>query len=309
MDWINYHHLLYFWTVARTGSIAKASKELDLAQPTISAQIKTLEESLGEKLFDRAGRGLVLTETGHMVYAYAEEIFSIGRELMDTIRQRPTGKPLRLRVGVADVLPKVMSRSFIEVALRQEQHMHLVCRQDRAESLEASLASYGLDLVIADAPLSPRVKVRAYSEKLGDFTLSLFGTPDLASLYRPAFPKSLQGAPLLMPTSTNQQRRHLEQWFRDQHLNPRIVAEFDDSALMKAFAQSGHGLFPAPTAIKNDLQKQYGVESIGVISGIKEEVYAISVERKQTHPGVIAICQAARAVLDSDMGDATEAAA
>lgn len=294
MDWLNYHHLLYFWTVAKEGSIARACDKLLLAQPTISGQLRALERSVGDKLFVRSGRGLALTETGRTIYRYADEIFSLGRELTDTLRGRPTGRPLRLVVGVADVLPKMISYRLLEPALHLPEAVQIICREDKPERLLAELAVHGLDIVLADAPVGPTVKVRAFNHLLGECGVSIMGTAEVAKSLRKGFPRSLDGAPFLLPTDNTTLRRSLDQWFENNGIRPAVRAEFEDSALLKVFGQAGIGLFVAPTAVEDEVRKQYGVRLVGRLEEIRERFYAISVERKLKHPAVVAISDAAR---------------
>ena len=294
MEWLNYHHLLYFWTVAREGSVARACQRLHLSQPTISGQLRVLEEALGEKLFARQGRGLVLTEVGRTVYSYADEIFSLGRELMDNLKDRPTGRPLRLSVGIADVVPKLIAYRLLEPALKLPERVHVVCREDKPERLLAELALHGVDLVLADAPLSPSMRIRAFSHLLGECGVCFFAVPALAAVYRRRFPASLAGAPMLLPTDNTTLRRSLDQWFDAQGLRPQVVGEFEDSALLKVFGQTGAGLFAAPAAIEREVRKQYGVVVVGRVEEIRERYYAISAERRLKHPAVVAISEAAQ---------------
>lgn len=297
MEWLNYHHLLYFWTVARAGTVARASEELRLAQPTISGQIHALEESLGEKLFQKSGRNLVLTEMGRVVYRYADEIFSLGRELQDTIKGRPTGAPLRFVVGVADVVPKLIAYRLLEPAMRLGDGVRLVCREGKPDQLLAQLAVHELDLVIADAPMSPTVRVKAFNHLLGECTVSFFGPARQAEKLRRGFPQSLNQARMLLPADSTSLRRSLEQWFADQGIRPAVIGEFEDSALLKVFGQAGAGLFPAPSAIATEVCRQYDVREVGRVDAVRERFYAISVERKLKHPAVLAISGAARSEL------------
>jgi LysR family transcriptional activator of nhaA len=294
MEWLNYHHLLYFWTVAREGSVTRASQLLHLAQPTVSGQLKALEESLGEKLFTRQGRRLVLTDMGRVVYRYADEIFTLGRELMDTLKDRPTGRPLRLVVGVGDVVPKLVAHALLEPALALPEHVHIVVREDRPERLLADLAVHALDLVIADAPIAPVARVRAFNHLLGECGVGLFGRADLVDPLREGFPGSLDGAPLLLPAESTSLRRSVEQWLDAKGLRPRVVGEFEDSALMKTFAQAGHGLFPSPTVVQREIERSQGMTLLGEVEAARERFYAISVERRLKHPAVVAISEAAR---------------
>jgi LysR family transcriptional activator of nhaA len=297
MEWLNYHHLLYFWVVAREGSVAKASEELRLAQPTISGQIRALEESLGEKLFQRSGRGLVLTEFGRMVYQHANEIFSLGRELMETVKGRPTGRPVRFTVGIADVVPKLVAYRLLEPALRLPEPLRIVCLENKPDPLLADLARHKLDIVLSDAPISPTVKVRAFNHLLGECGVALFAATELARAHRREFPKSIDGAPVLLPSEGTALRRSLDHWFSTSGLRPAIVGEFDDAALSKAFAQAGVGLVAVPTIIEDEVARQYGLRRVGLLEGVRERYYAISVERKLKHPAVVAISEAARETL------------
>ena len=294
MEWLNYHHLLYFWVVAKEGTIAAACKELHLAQPTISAQLRSLERSLGEKLFTRVGRNLALTETGRVVYRYADEIFSLGRDLIDTVKGRPTGRPLRFNVGVADVLPKLVAYRLLEPALHLPEQIQLVCHEGSPPELLTRLAVYELDLVLSDSPIGPDVKVRAFSHLLGECGVTIFGTKDLATKYRRRFPKSLDGAPFIIPTGNTVLRRALEHWFDSEDIRPSVFGEFEDSALLKVFGQAGVGLFAAPTVIEKEVQRQCSVKVVGRLESVRERFYAISVEKKVKHPAVLAIADEAR---------------
>jgi LysR family transcriptional activator of nhaA len=294
MEWLNYHHLLYFWAVAREGSVTRASEQLHLAQPTVSGQLKALEEALGEKLFARAGRRLVLTDVGRVVFRYADEIFSLGRELQDTLRGRPTGRPLRFTVGVADAVPKLVAYRLLLPALSLPEPVHVVCREDKPARLLAELSVHALDLVLSDAPVGAEVKVKAYSHLLGETPVAFFGTEALAAAHRKGFPHSLDGAPVLLPTEGSSLRRSLDQWFDTEGLRPRVVGEIEDRALLKVFGQAGVGLFPAPVAIEAEVRAQFGVMLVGRVDAVKERFYALSAERKLKHPAVVAISQAAR---------------
>ncbi|MEM9352573.1 MAG: transcriptional activator NhaR [Planctomycetota bacterium] len=297
VDWLNYHHLLYFWTVAREGSIASAAEQLHLSQPTISSQIRKLEQSLGEKLFQRSGRGLELTEDGRRVYEYADEIFTLGRELVDVVKGRPVGKPQRLVVGVPDVLPKMIAYRLIEPAFAMSEEIRLVCLEGKLSELLAELSLQRLDLVLSDAPVTPQMHVKAYNHRLGECGVTFFGTPELTSKYKRKFPKSLDDAPVLMPTRANALRRSLDQWLDTRGIHPRITGEFDDSALLKVFGQAGMGVFPAPTAIETEIKRQYGVRVVGRLEDVREQFYAVSVERRLKHPAVVEITNEARSRL------------
>jgi LysR family transcriptional activator of nhaA len=298
MEWLNYHHLLYFWTVATQGGVARAARELRRSQPTISAQIHALEAALDAKLFTRQGRRLVLTDVGQQVRRYADEIFALGKELKDTLKGRPTGRPLRVVVGIADAVPKLVARHLLQPVLESAEAIRIVCREDKPERLLAELALHELDVVLSDAPASAGVSVRAFSHLLGECGVTFFGVPRHAGLRR-RFPRSLDGASLLVPTHSATLRRSLDQWFQRRAIRPVIVGEFDDSALLKVFAQTGMGIFAAPSAIESHVRQVYGVHVIGRTSEVRERYYAISVERRLKHPAVVAICEAARSRLFS----------
>ncbi|MEO7714086.1 MAG: transcriptional activator NhaR [Gemmatimonadaceae bacterium] len=294
MAWLNYHHLLYFWTVAREGSITRAAGALHLTQPAISAQLRTLEQALGEKLFERRGRHLALTDTGRLVYRYAEEIFSIGRELQETLAGRPTGRPPRLVVGVVDSMPKLMIYRLLEQAVRRAEPVRLVLREGRMDPLLADLAIHAVDVVLSDAPVPPTVRIKAFSHLLGECGVTIFGTPALFKALQRRFPVSLDGAPFLLPMEGTTLRRSLESWFGELDIRPNVVAEIEDSAVLKVFGQAGVGLFAAPTAVEREVQRQYGVRVVGRVEAIRERFYAISVERRIRHPAVLAISTSAR---------------
>jgi LysR family transcriptional activator of nhaA len=297
MEWLNYHHLLYFWTVVREGSVSAAAGKLRLAQPTVSAQVKRLEETLGVALFERKGRRMVMTDVGRLVYRYADEIFGIGRELLETLRGRPPGRPVPLRVGVANAVPKLVVHRLLQPAVSSQPAMHLVCREDSTEALLAELATHALDVVVADVPAPPHVRVKAFSHLLGESDTTIFAAAPLAARLRRRFPRSLHDAPMLLPTPQTALRRALEDWFDAAGLRPRIVAEFDDLALMKTFGQAGQAAFAAPTAIAREVMRQYRVRAAGRIKAVRERYYAISAERRLKHPGVLALTTAARTEL------------
>ncbi len=295
MEWLNYHHLLYFWTVAKEGSIARASAKLRLAQPTISGQIRQLEQALGDKLFVRKGRHLALTELGQLVLGYAEEIFSLGRDLMDAARGRAIDRPLRLVVGIANVLPKTIVRLLLEPALKLEKPVRLVCREDRElEEFLEELATYSLDVVLADTPVSPAAPVRAFNHLLGECGTSFLADARLAGAHRRGFPGSLDGAPLLLPGAKSTVRRALDQWLSSQELRPTIVGELDDPALTNLLGEDGAGILTAPAVIEAELCRRYRLEVVGRVDTLRQRFYAISVERRLKHPAVVAISESAR---------------
>jgi len=294
VETLNYHHLRYFWVVAREGGLVQAGKVLHLSHPTLSAQIHALEDQLGEKLFTRAGRRLVLNELGRTVFRYADEIFSLGRELVDAVEGRPGGQPLRLDVGVADVVPKLVVRRLLAPALGLPEPVRLVCHEASQEQLLADLSQHALDVIIADAPVPTGSAVRAFNHLLGETGVSFFGTPELVKDRQQGFPASLDGAPMLLPLENLTLRRALNQWFDRHHLRPRVVAEFEDSALLKVFGADGLGIFTAPSAVEREVEVQYGVRVLGRTEEVRERFYAISAERRLQHPAVVAISEAAR---------------
>jgi len=297
MEWVNYHHLLYFWLVAREGSLAAASAELRLAQSTISKQIHLLEDTLGHKLFGKSGRRLALTESGRTVYRYADEIFTIGREMLETLRGRPVGKPLRLTVGVADVLPKVVTERVLSAAWRLPEPVRLICREGKPDRLLADLALHELDVMLTDAPANPAVGVRAFNHLLGESEMAFFGRADLAKRYRSRFPASLRDAPVLLPAENTASRLAIEQWLDAQDIRANVVGEFEDPALMKVFGLQGAGLYPATMVTAKEIAIQYKARWVGQMQGVKERFYAVTLKRKIEHPGVIAIREAARSLI------------
>lgn len=293
MDWLNYHHLYYFWTVGREGGVLPASRVLNLAHPTISTQVKQLETALGTPLFERRGRRLVLTDTGRTVYRYAEEIFTLGRELVDHVKGAAEGG-LRLHVGVTEALPKLVVRQLLEPAFGLEGRVRVVCREDRFETLLGDLASHALHVVLADAPVPPGHGVRAYHHLLGETDVTFFAAAPVAARLRDGFPGSLGGAQMLVPTSASALRRSVDHWLDEVGVRPDIVAEFDDTALLKVFGGDGFGVFPAPSVIADDVVARYGVVPVGRAPGVVERFYAITPERRFPNPAVEAICASAR---------------
>ena len=294
MRWLNYHHLLYFWTVAREGSVTKACRSLHLTQPTISAQLKALEKSVKTPLFERRGRAMTLTEAGKTVYRYADEIFSLGRELEDVVRGRPAGGAIRLVVGIADTLPKLVIHRLLRPAFHIGDEVRVTCIDGAPDRLITQLALHELDLVLSDSPANPQIGLRAYNHLLGESGVSFFGAPNLLKSYRRDFPASLNGAPFLMPMGNSVLGRSLEQWFDDNGIRPVIRGEFADSALLKVFGAEGEGVFAAPSVIEEEVQRAYRVGVIGRADKLRERFYAISVEKRMQHPAVVAISKSAR---------------
>ncbi|TCP78517.1 LysR family transcriptional regulator [Pseudomonas putida] len=290
---LNYRQLHYFWAVAKTGSITRASEQLNLTPQTISGQISLFEQTYGLELFQRAGRQLELTETGRQALVYAEQMFQIGGELEAMLRAGPQEQIL-FRVGVADVVPKSIVYRLLAPTMELDEVLRINCREDKLERLLADLAIQRLDLVISDSPMPSNLDIKGYSQKLGECGLSFFATPALAQRLDGPFPACLQDAPLLVPGQETVVRSRLLRWLSEQQVQPRIVGEFDDSALMQAFGQSGSGIFVAPSVIAEEVCRQYGVKLIGQTEAVHESFYAISVERKVKHPGIVAITEGAR---------------
>ncbi len=294
MDGINYKHLRYFWVVAKEGSIARASKLLHLTPQTISGQITLLEESMDVMLFERIGRGLVLTEAGQMALSYADEIFHLGLELKEVLRGQLSGRPLQFNVGITEVVPKLIAYRLLEPALQLPEQVYISCREDKLNNLLADIAVHKLDMILTDSPIPPGMNVRAFNHLLGECGVSFFAAKHQAITYQDNFPHSLDGAPMLLPSDDTTLYSSLLQWFEQIKVIPIAVGTFDDSALMKAFGQAGVGIFSAPTVIEKEVQQQYSVETIGRTGEVRECFYAISAERKLKHPAVLAVSRVAR---------------
>lgn len=290
---MNYKHLNYFWVVAVEGSIAKASERLHLTPQTISGQISVLESSLGTPLFKRVGRNLKLTETGRMVLGYADEIFSLGIELEDMLRSLPEDRPMTFRVGIVDVMPKSVAYHLLSPSLTMQDSVRITCREGPVETLLADLAIHRLDMVLAEEPIPSDINVKGFNHLLGESGISFFALPALADTLQGEFPQCLHEAPLLLPGESTVLRRHLLQWLDGLHVYPRIVGDFDDSALMRAFGEAGAGIFPAPTVFAEEMQ-QLGVVLVGSTEAVSEQYYAISVERKISHPAIAQVTASAR---------------
>ena len=297
MRHLNYGHLQYFWTIAREGSIVKAAEVLHLTPQTISGQLKLLEEAIGEPLFDRVGRRLVLTEKGQVVLRYADEIFAIGAELANVVRGSQPSGPLTVSIGVVNSMPKLIAERVIAPALSSDSAVRIRCIEATLESLLSDLAVHRIDLILSDQPTIPGLSLRVYNHLLGDSGLTFFASRSDARRYRGRFPQSLADAPLLMPSPHSALRRRLDDWFDSLGIAPRIVGEFDDSALLKAFGEAGAGLFAAPTAIEEEIRRMYRMAVIGRVDSIRERFYAISPERRLKHESVLTITETARADL------------
>lgn len=293
---LNYQHLLYFWSVVRTGSLTRACEELALSAPTISAQLRTLEERLGEKLLTKSGRTLVPTEVGRLVYEYANEIFGLGQDLLEALEHRPTARPMRLVVGIDDVVPKEIAYRILEPALRLKRPVRITCREGTLERLTADLAVNEIDVVLSDAPLTSSLNVRAYSHPLGSCDVSWMATPTLAKTLRRGFPKSLDAVPMLLPTDDTAIRRALDHWLDKHDVHPLMIGEFEDYGLLREFARAGHGFAPVPAVLEEQFRREYGFAAIGPVSGVRGEFYAISVERKIKHPAITVVTDNARRI-------------
>lgn len=299
MEFLNYHHLRYFWTVAREGGLTKAAAKLHVSQPTISAQIRALEEVLGEKLFRRAGRNLALTEAGQHALAYADEIFSIGQDLLDAARQRPTSRPLRVRLGVADALPKLVTYRIIEPIFRLPQPVQVACWETKVSDMLGDLAAYKLDVVLADEPASSGVPGNVFNHFLGECGVTFCAEPRLAARLRRGFPKSLHGAPALLPMSDSGLRRSLEKWFHATGVRPKLAGEIEDPAFVNILALHGLGFMSVPSLVAQEVVTRFGFRTIGRTDDCQQQFYAITAERKLAHPAVQAITSNARARLFS----------
>ena len=295
MAFLNYHHLRYFWEVARHGSIQEAARKLHISQSTISAQLQALEHPLGDKLFHRSGRGLILTETGHRAFRYAEEIFSLGEELMDGLKQQPSRRPIHFQIGIADSLPKLVAYQILKPVFQPPHTVQPVCREGKSPDLLSQLASFRLDVVLADEPAPSSLS--AFNHLLGECGIFFCATAALAKTLKGRFPACLNDAPALLPTANNALRRSLEKWFRAEKIRPRVVAEFEDAALTNMAAVDGLGFVAMPNLVAREAVTRYDLEVIGRTEECREQFYAISPERKLAHPAVVAITSQAKNVL------------
>jgi LysR family transcriptional activator of nhaA len=295
---LNYQHLLYFWSVVRTGSLTRACEELALSAPTISSQLRTLEARLGEKLLTKSGRSLVPTEVGRLVYGYANEIFGMGQDLLEALEHRPTARPLRLVVGIDDVVPKEIAYRVLESTLNLKRPVRLVCKEGTLERLVADLAVHENDVVLSDAPITPSIAVKAYSHLLGQTPVVWMATPTLAKTLRKEFPASLDGVPMLLPTDDTAIRRTLDQWLDKKGVHPVLVGEFEDYAMLREFARAGHGFTPVPSVLEEQFRREYGFARVGLAEGVKSEFYAITVERRVKHPAIAAMTEKAGKIFD-----------
>jgi LysR family transcriptional activator of nhaA len=291
MDAMNYHHLRYFWAVAREGNLRRAAEKLHVSPPSVSAQIRELEEALGEKLFRRTGRSNQLTEAGQVALRYADEIFSLGRELTNAVKQRPTAKALRLHVGVADSFPKLVTQQILQPVFTMAQPVHVICREGKVEDLLAQLVAHRLDVVLADEPAPGSLKVRVFNHPLGECGVTICAVARLASTLRRGFPKSLDGAPALLPAEGTGLRRSLNRWFQSLAITPHIIAEFEDAALMKVMAADGRGFIPVPTLVAQEAVDRFSLRIVGATEKCREQFFAITAERRIQHPAVAVLTE------------------
>lgn len=294
MNWLNYHHLRYFWTVAKEGGLRQAAEKLNISQPSISAQISELEEVLGEKLFRRQGRANVLTDAGQTALRYADEIFNLGSELTNAIKQGPSAQTLRLHVGIADALPKLISHEILKPVFAMSRQVHVICREGKTADLIGHLAAHRLDIVLADEPASGLSTSKVYNHHLGESSVTFCAAPQLAAALKIGFPKSLHHAPALLPGESTALRRSLEKWFNSIRVSPRVIADFDDGALMKVVAAEGRGFVAIPTVVVEEAKTRYGLVTIGSTQRCTDNVYAITAERRLSHPAVSLITESAR---------------
>jgi LysR family transcriptional regulator, transcriptional activator of nhaA len=286
---LNYHHLLYFWSVAKEGSLRRASELLHVSQPSISAQLKKLEESLDAPLFTRTSRRLIMTDTGQKVLEYAEEIFSLGRELLTAVRQESGERPLRLHLGVADSVPKIIVRQHLTPVFELGRSVRVICREGSLEELIAQLAAHRLDVVLADEPSTSALRVRTFNQRLSTSEVVICAAPPLAQRLSKNFPLSLNGAPAILPVGEMTLRRQLEQWFESQRVRPRVVAEVEDTALLTDLGAQGLGFVPVYSAVLEEIARSSRCRKIGTAEGLKMEVFAITAQRRLQHPGVLAM--------------------
>ncbi len=291
-EWLNYHHLRYFHAVARDGSISRAAERLNASQPSICAQIKQLEAALGEPLYRRSGRSIALTDFGRTVFGYADEIFSLGRELLTTARRAPTKRPRRLHVGVVDSFPKLLSLEILRPVFASDPPVRLICQEGKIDDLLGQLSAHRLDVLLADEPPPSGAQVKTFQHALGSSGITFCATEPLAKQLGRRFPQNLNLAPMLLPTQNTALRRELERWFREKDLTPNVVAEFEDAALAKVVAGDGAGVTVVPTTVVPQLFENYGLVPIGKTDACKISLYLITAERRIEHPTVTMILNA-----------------
>ena len=286
---LNYHHLLYFWAVAKEGSLRRASEVLHVSQPSISAQLKQLEESLGAPLFTRTTRTLVLTDTGQTVLQYAEEIFSLGRELLTSVHQEPGQRPLRLHVGVADSVPKIIVRQQLTPVFKLGRSVRVIVREGSLEELITQLAGHKLDVVLADEPSTSALRAKTFNQRVSTSDVVICAAPLLAKRLAKDFPRSLEGAPAILPVTEMSLRRQLEHWFESRRVQPRVVAEVEDTALLTDLGAQGLGFVPVYSAVLDEIARSSRLQTIGIAKGLRMEIFAITAQRRLQHPGVVAM--------------------
>lgn len=293
-EWLNYHHLFYFWVTAREGGLSKAAVKLRLTHSTLSTQIHALEEFLGGDLFQRRGRTLILTPLGTDIVRYADEIFHTGAELVELARGRATKLRPVLRVGVVSALPKTVAYRLLEPAIADGEYGSVFVRQDSPERLLDELGMSRLHLVLSDVPPPEGLPSRAFGHFLGETEIVIYGTRALARKHRDKFPLSLSGAPMLLPAPGTSLRRLLERWFTEKEVHVQVQGEFDDAAMMRVFGVHGRGLFPVRAALAAEVEDSHGVVAVGIVDGVRERYYAISTERRARHPAMVALLDTAR---------------
>ncbi|MFA5263390.1 MAG: LysR family transcriptional regulator [Opitutaceae bacterium] len=301
MDWLNYHHLLYFWTVAKEGGLRKAAEKLHISQPSISTQIRQLEEALGEKLFSRRGRSRVLTPTGQLAFDYADSIFSLGAEFLNAVKEHTPSRQraIRLTIGVEDSFPKHLSYEILKPVMGLNSPVHLVCKEGKSEDLLAQLAIHRLDAVLTDEPATASFKARVFNHLLGESSVAIYATGKLARVLHKGFPKSLDGAPALLPTSNTTLRRALDEWFHAIGVQPRVIAEFEDGALMKIAAAYGHGFIPVPSVAMNEGIARFGLVRVGKTTRCADRFFLVTGDRRTVHPAVMLITEHAQSLVFS----------
>ncbi len=290
---LNYKHLHYFWVVAQEGSITRAAERLGVAIQTISGQLSLLEKQLGKALFNSQGRGLTLSEAGRRALSYADQIFQLGDALVAALQEDDSESTLRLRAGITDGIPKLLAYRLLSSVTEMPSETRLICDEGEFEDLLADLALHRLDVVLTDRPAPHGGNLKVFNTRLGDFATALYGTPALVARYRSDFPNSLNGAPMLLPSRHNALRGHIDRWLEQHHLRPKIVGEFEDSALLNTFGRGGLGIFPAPQALAEQVANQLNAELLGEMHGVGEQIYAISNERRIRHPAIEVLCATA----------------
>jgi LysR family transcriptional regulator, transcriptional activator of nhaA len=293
MQWLNYHHLYYLWMVAREGGVSKASDKLRLSQPTVSAQLKQLEESLGEKLFQREGRKLTLTDAGKLAFNYADQIFSLGRELVDTISRKTFVKPVSIRIGTVEGVSKHIAFRFIEPAVRNSDGLRLHCFQGTLERLSAQLVAHELDVIVSDSPIYNTSGARLFNHLIEESGISFLAAPSLVEIQGENFPNNIENLPFLFPMANCTLRLSLEKWFDKKGVSPTVVGEYQDATMLKCFAEAGLGAMAIPTMLEREYTTANKLTLIGRANEIKERIYAISAERRIKHPAVAKLLQQA----------------